>query len=157
MRLSRPGPSVAFVLAALVLTTVPSAQAPPSLRQAVVGEAGQATPEISTADLERILADKSATVLDARPYREFAMSHIPGAVNVAAKAGVPMSVYVSDVAEIGRRRWAVPETWLPRQRRPPRGLSSETPATRRSSPARAWLPTVIVPSGANATDRTHPA
>lgn len=27
---------------------------------------------------------------------------IPGAVNVSAKAGVPMSLYVSDVAEIGR-------------------------------------------------------
>jgi rhodanese-related sulfurtransferase len=30
------------------------------------------------------------------------VSHIPGARNVAAKAGIPMSVYVSDVAEIGR-------------------------------------------------------
>lgn len=33
---------------------------------------------------------------------EFAVSHIPGAVNVAPKPGVPMSEYVSDVAEIGR-------------------------------------------------------
>jgi hypothetical protein len=32
----------------------------------------------------------------------FAISHIPGAVNVASKAGVPMAVYVSAVAEIGR-------------------------------------------------------
>ena len=41
-------------------------------------------------------------VVDARPFREFAISHIPGAVNVAAKPGVPISAYVSDVAEIGR-------------------------------------------------------
>ena len=39
---------------------------------------------------------------DARPAAEFAISHIPGAVNVAPKPGVLMSMYVSDVAEIGR-------------------------------------------------------
>jgi rhodanese-related sulfurtransferase len=33
---------------------------------------------------------------------EFAVGHIPGAVNVSAKLGVPMSLYVSDVAEIER-------------------------------------------------------
>ena len=41
-------------------------------------------------------------MLDARPSLEYAISHIPGAVNVAPKAGVPLSVYVSDVAEIDR-------------------------------------------------------
>ena len=58
--------------------------------------------EISTEALVAILAADSATVLDARPALEYAISHIPGAVNVAPKAGVPMSVYVSDVAEIDR-------------------------------------------------------
>ena len=62
----------------------------------------ESTPEVSTADVERILASRSATLLDARPYREFAISHIPGALNVAPKPGVPPSQYVSDVAEIGR-------------------------------------------------------
>ena len=33
---------------------------------------------------------------------EFAISHIPGALNVAPKPGVAASIYVSDVAEIGR-------------------------------------------------------
>jgi len=60
------------------------------------------TQEISTKELETILETRSATVLDARPHREYAISHIPGAVNVAPKPGVPMSMYVSDVAEIGR-------------------------------------------------------
>jgi rhodanese-related sulfurtransferase len=77
-------------------------QSPTALRQAVTGEPEQKTREISTLELERILADNSALVLDARPYREFAMSHIPGAVNVAPKPNVPMSMYVSDVVEIGR-------------------------------------------------------
>ena len=70
--------------------------------QATLGEYGQRTAEVSTEQLKRILADQSAVVLDTRPFREFAISHIPGARNVAAKPGVPMSAYVSDVAEIGR-------------------------------------------------------
>ena len=41
-------------------------------------------------------------MLDARPHLEYAISHIPGALNVAAKPGVAASAYVSDVAEIGR-------------------------------------------------------
>jgi rhodanese-related sulfurtransferase len=57
---------------------------------------------VSTEALRQILADQSAVVFDARPYREYAISHIPRAVNVSAKPGVPMSEYVSDVAEIGR-------------------------------------------------------
>jgi len=60
------------------------------------------TREISTEELQTILSNRSATVLDARPSAEYAISHIPGAVNVAPKPGVPMSMYVSDVAEIGR-------------------------------------------------------
>lgn len=60
------------------------------------------TPEVSTDELRQILAQKSATVFDARPFKEYAVSHIPGALNVAPKAGVAMSQYVSDVAEIGR-------------------------------------------------------
>jgi len=58
--------------------------------------------EVTTEDLQVLLATNGATVLDARPYREYAISHIPGAVNVAPKPGVPMSMYISDVAEIGR-------------------------------------------------------
>ena len=63
---------------------------------------GESSDEISTEDLAAILAAGSATVLDARPHLEYAISHIPGAANVAPKPGVPMSAYVSDVAEIGR-------------------------------------------------------
>jgi rhodanese-related sulfurtransferase len=56
---------------------------------------------VSTEEMRRILAE-GATVFDARPFPEYAVSHIPGARNVAARPGVPMSMYVSDVAEIGR-------------------------------------------------------
>jgi rhodanese-related sulfurtransferase len=77
-------------------------QAGSDVFQAVLGGVNPKTPEISTEEMKRVLADGSALVLDARPYREFAISHIPGARNVAARPGVPMSEYVSDVAEIGR-------------------------------------------------------
>ena len=73
-----------------------------TIQQAVIGEASQRTPEVSTDEMRRILAEGSATVFDARPFPEYAVSHIPGARNVAARPGVPMSMYVSDVAEIGR-------------------------------------------------------
>jgi rhodanese-related sulfurtransferase len=69
---------------------------------ATLGEAAQLTQEVSTEELRHILAGQRAVVLDVRPYMEFAIGHIPGALNVAAKPGVAMSMYVSDVAEIDR-------------------------------------------------------
>jgi rhodanese-related sulfurtransferase len=73
-----------------------------SVYAAVLAEADALTPNISTAELTDILARGSAVVLDTRPRREWAVSHIPSALNVAPKPGVPMSQYVSDVAEIER-------------------------------------------------------
>ena len=73
-----------------------------TIHQATLGEASPRTQELSTEELRRILIEGAATVLDTRPYLEYAISHIPGARNVAAKPGVAMSMYVSDVVEIGR-------------------------------------------------------
>lgn len=77
-------------------------QSPGNIFQATLGESGQRTAEVSTEQFRGILAESSAVVLDARPFREFAISHIPGALNVAAEPGVSASAYVSDVAEVGR-------------------------------------------------------
>ena len=85
--------------AALLLATAASAQ---SVFQATVPEAAPTTTDISTDELRRVLGDGSATVFDARPMREFAISHIPGALNVSARPGMPAHLYVSDVAEIDR-------------------------------------------------------
>ena len=79
-----------------------TAQTSGNIFRAILEEPGQRTSEVSTEELKRILGDGSATVLDARPFREFAISHIPKAQNVAAKPGVPMSAYVSDVNEVSR-------------------------------------------------------
>lgn len=98
-RLASQACSVVLVLAVALIAR---AEQPQSIHQAVLGESNQRTPEVSTDELQRILAERTATVLDARPFLEYAVSHIPGARNVAAKPGVPMSMYVSDVAEISR-------------------------------------------------------
>ena len=72
------------------------------IRQAISAERGSGAPEISTRELEQIIHDGSAVVLDTRPHLEWSISHIPTALNVAPKPGVPMALYTSDVAEVGR-------------------------------------------------------
>ena len=83
-----------FSVSILVLTAAArsvSAQSTGTIHQATLMESDQRTKEISTEDLRKILAEKSATVFDARPLNEYAISHIPGAVNVSAKPDVPIS------------------------------------------------------------------
>jgi len=88
---------------ALVVGATGSSAAPEcTVSRATLGERDPSTPEISTEQMEVELAKQLALVIDARPYEEFAMSHIPGAVNVAPKPGLPMSQYTSDVGEIGK-------------------------------------------------------
>lgn len=58
--------------------------------------------EVSTATLRDLLASGAATVIDARPPREFARGHIPGAINVGGSEGRKPSDFVSDVEEIRR-------------------------------------------------------
>jgi rhodanese-related sulfurtransferase len=74
----------------------------PLAHEAVLATPGAGVPEVSTEELQQILVDQSAVVLDTRPYKEWSVSHIPNALNVAPKPGVPMALYTSDVAEIGR-------------------------------------------------------
>jgi rhodanese-related sulfurtransferase len=85
------------VFAAAMSVTLPSISAAQqnSISTAILGQP-QKTAEVSTEELRRVLADGSAKVFDARPFMEFAKGHIPGAMNVAPKAGT------SDVAEIER-------------------------------------------------------
>jgi len=78
------------------------AQASPDIMKATLAQPNDRTAEVSTDELRRILADRSATVFDARPPLEYAISHIPGALNLAPRPDRPMSQYISDVAEIGR-------------------------------------------------------
>src|SRR5262245_4413618 len=92
---------VAVAIGAWLATGNPLGAEPATpIVEAILAEVDQKTPEVSTGELRRILSDQSAIVLDARPLKEFALGHIPGAVNVAGKPGVAASAYVPDVAQI---------------------------------------------------------
>jgi rhodanese-related sulfurtransferase len=58
-----------------------------SIQQATLMEPGAKTGEVSTEELRRILADGSATVLDARPRAEFDAGHVPSARVLDAPSG----------------------------------------------------------------------
>jgi rhodanese-related sulfurtransferase len=102
MHRSAIGLGVQVALGFLVLAWTATAQSGMSIFQGTLLEPNQKTAEVSTEELTKILADRSSLVLDARPFMEYAVSHIPGALNVSAKPGVAMSVYISDVKEIER-------------------------------------------------------
>jgi rhodanese-related sulfurtransferase len=93
---------VGGIAAALGSILAPAPIQAASIHGATLEETGQKTAEVSTEEVRGFLQRKDAVLLDARPFLEFAVSHIPGALNVAPKPGVPMSMYVSDVKEIGR-------------------------------------------------------
>lgn len=90
-----------LVLLGAALGVAMDAQAQ-AISPSVLADSNPATAEVSTEDLRAILAAKSAILLDTRPHLEWAISHIPGALNVAPKPGMPASMYTSDVAEITR-------------------------------------------------------
>ena len=89
----------AAAIFALHLAAPASAQ---TVFDTTLGEADQKTAEVSTHELLQIIKSGSAVLLDARPPMEYAVSHIPGAVNVAPQQGRPAHLYISDVAEVGR-------------------------------------------------------
>ena len=59
-------------------------------------------PEVSTAQLKTLIETRSAVVFDARSPSEFATGHIPGALNVPGKPGLPPSQYTADMREVVR-------------------------------------------------------
>src|SRR5215472_7151360 len=79
----------------------PYGRDPPSVFDGVLGNAAGSS-EISTAQLRAALTDSTAIVLDARPYDEYAVSHIPGARAVPAKPGTTLALYVGDAAEVAK-------------------------------------------------------
>ena len=87
--------------AAIILLAGTSAVAQ-TVFDTTLGEANQKTAEVSTQELRHIIKSGNAILLDARPPMEYAISHIPGAVNVAPQPGRPAHLYISDVAEVGR-------------------------------------------------------
>jgi len=79
----------------------PYGRDPPNVFDGVLSNVAGSS-EISTAELRAALNDGSAIVLDARPYEEYAVSHIPGARAVPPKAGTTPALYVGDAAEVAK-------------------------------------------------------
>jgi rhodanese-related sulfurtransferase len=75
--------SLAGVFACWTFALLPQlpAQSPIAIADATLGEANPITPEISTTELKRILAEGKVPVLDVRSAQEYAIAHIPGSVN----------------------------------------------------------------------------
>lgn len=90
-----------FIAAGMLLLTIPALAAAQALLDAKADVEGQETSDLSTRQLLEALAS-GAVLLDARPRKDYAISHIPGALNVAPKPGMPPHQYISDTAEIGR-------------------------------------------------------
>jgi rhodanese-related sulfurtransferase len=116
-RLLGAGAIVGFLAAGALDAREPgAAKVPPSAASRTVAIAGahpsvldgtlqdqDPVPELSTAELRRVLADRSAIVLDARPFAEYAVSHIPGALSVPGKPGLPAAQYTADAGEVTRQ------------------------------------------------------
>jgi rhodanese-related sulfurtransferase len=79
----------------------PHGQDVPSVFDGVLSNVAGSS-EISTAQLRAALTDSTAIILDARPYDEYAVSHIPGARAVPANAGTTPALYVGDAAEVAK-------------------------------------------------------
>ena len=99
---------VGMILVSAVVGATKAQQPPahgreaPSVFEATLGDVAS-SPEVSTAELRAALAASSVIVLDARPYEEYAVSHIPGAQSVPGKPGTTPALYVADATEIVKR------------------------------------------------------
>jgi rhodanese-related sulfurtransferase len=71
-----------------------------SIAQATLQEPNQKTGEISTDELRQLLLDGGALVLDSRKRSEYAVSHIPGALNAAAEPGAPAEAQIAEIERL---------------------------------------------------------
>jgi rhodanese-related sulfurtransferase len=106
-RTSCPSLPILLLLCASAACTVAAAAEPQAPAPAVSvfdGTLQEKDPvaEISTSDLQAALKYKTAVILDARPFAEYAVSHIPGARSVPGKPGLPPAQYTGDASEIVR-------------------------------------------------------
>ena len=91
-----------MLICVLAIPAAAEEQTRTGVYDAVLDENGLDTPNISTTELRRVLAEKSAIVFDVRTYEEYAISHIPGVINVAGKPESTREEFTSDANEIGR-------------------------------------------------------
>ena len=72
-----------------------------SLVHDAISGVSHTTEEVSTADVVEAIETGSAVVIDARPREEYDLGHIPGAVFLPGKPGMPASSHTADAAQAG--------------------------------------------------------
>lgn len=94
--------TVVFILVLFLslFNSTPTISANIGIQQSTLEDSDQIK-EMSTDQMREKLKNPETYIFDARPHLEYAISHIPGAINVAAKPNTPASEYISDIAEIG--------------------------------------------------------
>lgn len=75
----------------LRLASAQSTGAGPNVYQATLTETNQKTGEVSTDELRQALANGNATVYDSRAPLQYALGHIPGALNTPDLNVTPMT------------------------------------------------------------------
>ena len=76
-----------------------------SVYQATLAEADAKTPEVSTEQMRRIMADRSALILDTRSRAEFVAGHIPGAHSLDASPSAQVAAVERLVSGKKARPW----------------------------------------------------
>ena len=74
--------TLALTTASVVTAGLCPAQSRATIFETTLEEPNQATPEVSTDELQKILADGRGPVFDVRSQLEFAIAHIPGTTNL---------------------------------------------------------------------------
>jgi rhodanese-related sulfurtransferase len=98
-RLVRAG-AAGLATAIVIATAIDVATAQSSVYQATLAEPNQKTPEVSTEEVRRVLADGSAILVDARKRSEYVAGHIAGAKNAAPEPGSPPATFVAAVERL---------------------------------------------------------
>lgn len=93
---------VSGALAATIMAIVPidTAMAQGSVFQATLAEPNQKTPEVSTEEVYRVLADGSAILVDARKRSEYMAGHIAGAKSAMLEPGTPPEALLDAVLRL---------------------------------------------------------
>jgi rhodanese-related sulfurtransferase len=88
----------AFFTAAVAGTALAAGDT--SIFDSALIEPAESTPNISFDEMKKIVHDGAANIFDVRPYNEYAVGHIPGALVVGQKPGSTNEAYTSDFHEI---------------------------------------------------------
>ena len=92
--------AVVFATSLMAASSIDTARAQGSVHQATLAEPNQKTPEVSTEEVRRILADGGAILIDSRKRAEYVAGHIAGAKSPMLEGNAPPEAAVAAVGRI---------------------------------------------------------